>query len=156
MAVIYGTRVVKKQLGHVAEFCPRCRGMTCFAVTQLDQASHVYFVTLASQKIADVMECTVCKTCLSTDAAKYANLVPSPQTDLENLVRTTFPNYFEAYAGRLALEEQIRKDPKALPSATRVELLAEILEWAGPEPGGGTTGPVSAAWVVSRFLWGPA
>jgi hypothetical protein len=89
-------------------------------------AGHIYGITAGEGELLGyVRECTTCSLRLGADLSRYSYFDEGPAQDLEGLVARTFPNVREQFADRLALENQIQKQPSALTDKTRQQFLME-------------------------------
>jgi hypothetical protein len=123
MFFIWGTKVVRKRIGFVADFCPICRAPQPFKLNRVGAASHVYYVSLGSGKlIGHEIQCLTCGTALKTDPRKYA-AHSKKECAINELLELTFPNLRETYKAELALEEKVKADPLSLAPEERREQL---------------------------------
>ena len=44
MFIIWGTKIVERKLGYVADFCSICRGARPFTVFKVVQVGHLYYL----------------------------------------------------------------------------------------------------------------
>lgn len=120
---IWGKKAVRRDLGHVADFCPICACARPFVLTRLGVAGHVYFITVDDGVLAGhERRCTRCGVALRADPADYAAISTQPQPILA-LVQQTFPDFKAVYAERLQLEARIREQPGSLSAQDRQALL---------------------------------
>lgn len=121
--VFWGSKVVTKKLGYVADFCPICRGPQPFELRQVNVVRHIYYVSVGTGRLAGHQRtCSECGTTLDAQTANYASVSPVPQPVAE-LIRQTFPRLAEVYEQRLALEERVRTAPATLSPADRKALI---------------------------------
>ena len=127
MFIIWGTKRVEKKQGLVADFCPVCRDVRAFYLLRVGMAGHVYYLSFGEGKLAGhIIQCTQCQLRLAVNPMQYASVeTHGRSTDIEALVRTTFPKLREVYAKRLALEAQCRRTPTTLTPDERASLLIE-------------------------------
>src|SRR4249920_611033 len=96
--VVWGTKIVRKPLGLVADFCPICRCVRAFRMSRVNLTDHLYFVAIGEGQVADfVIECTSCGVPQSTNPAKYTTALPAEAATLavEALAHSTFPRLGE-------------------------------------------------------------
>lgn len=131
--IVHGTKRVERRIGYVADFCPVCRCPQAMRLLRIGLASHIYFISIGGGKlVAHLAECLSCGVQTVTDPLRYASVEKRPAADLERLIESTFPNLRTAYAERLALEEDIRKNPHALPADVRMEFVVEPFRLLNP------------------------
>jgi len=123
MFIIWGTKVVRKRIGFVADFCPICRSPQAFKLSRVGAAGHIYYVSFGNGKlIGHEIQCLACGTALKTDPGKYASH-PKKECAINELLELTFPNLGETYKAELALEEKVKADPLSLAPEERREQL---------------------------------
>lgn len=126
MVFIWGSKRVESNKGWVADFCPLCRTLRPFQLKRVGMASHVYYVSFGEGKLLGyTAQCGECGLRFTAEPSRYAGAEKKRNNDLESLVGRTFPAWRAAYAGRLALEEQLRNAPTRLPPEQRKTLLME-------------------------------
>lgn len=134
MIFIWGSKRVEKKLGWVAEFCPLCRALRAFKLIRVGTAGHVYYITLGEGKlVGHLIQCGDCGLKVAAEPSRYAALEKRRIDDLELLAQRTFPSWRSVYAGRLALEEQLRKTPAGLTPEQRKALLMEPFALMNPQ-----------------------
>ncbi len=77
-----------------------------------------------------------CQSCLLSQAAdsdSYSCVLPRPVADLGELMRMTFPNFYEVYRDRLALEDQLQAGTGLVAPRVRAEMVAQTLQMMAPE-----------------------
>ncbi len=123
MFIVWGRKLVYRKLGHVADFCPICRKPQPFALQRIGSAGHVYYITVSQGELVGLERtCLKCQTTFNAEPTHYAKVVPKllPWNDM---VRQTFPTLHEAWAERLALEQQVRENPHTLSAQDRHALI---------------------------------
>jgi len=121
--IIWGTKIVRKRLGYVADFCPIDREPTAFRLTRVGEASHLYYLSIGSGKlIGHEICCEVCGVTIEAELDRYASISKRP-TELLELLGQTFPNLTEVYRERLELEQ--RMGSGELTSIERRDLIRE-------------------------------
>lgn len=123
MFIVLGRKLVYRKLGHVADFCPICRKPRPFALQRIGSAGHVYYVSVSQGELVGFERtCLKCHTVYNAEPTHYAKVAPKllPWNDM---VRQTFPNLHEAWADRLALEQQVRDNPHTLSAQDRHALI---------------------------------
>ncbi len=135
MIFVWGQQRVDTSLGYVAEFCNVCRQITPCKLLRVGVAGHVYKISVGQGALAGhAVRCQCCQAEFAADPAQYAGtlktLPPAPVGGgvlSEELVRATNPEVAARWAERLALEDQLRRDPSQVPAETRQFLLQEVL-----------------------------
>lgn len=123
MFIVWGKKLVHRKLGHVADFCPICRGPRAFTLTRVGSAGHVYYVTVGQgELVGHERTCLDCGTSLPADPTAYAS-VSRKLVKLSDLARQTYPNFKQALAARLALEEKVQRTPLLLTPEERRALI---------------------------------
>lgn len=123
MFIVWGKKVVRRKLGHVADFCPICRVPQGFALTRVGVANHVYYVTSGDGELAGFERtCHECGTSMQAEPTQYASVAKKP-LPLAELRRETFPQLEAAWRDRLELEARIRQAPRSLSAEERHALI---------------------------------
>lgn len=123
--IIWGTKIVYRKLGHVADFCPLCIGARAFSLERIGAAGHVYYVTVGDGDLVDYQRvCLDCHNIFRADPEHYAT-ISKTLLPLPDLIKETFPNLAAAHKERLVLESKIRSAPLALPDDVRRNLIME-------------------------------
>ena len=106
--VIWGSKRKLKKLGTAADFCPICRRVQPFEISQVNMVKHVYYIPMGGGKVvghlASCQECSVQK---FVDAEHYASYAEQSDLRLEDLIRKTNPDLKQELAERLPLEKKI-------------------------------------------------
>ncbi len=112
-------------LGYVADFCPFCRCMRSFRLYRPR--------ALKGPGPGHSIHCQSCRLSQAADSESYACVLPRPVADLGELMRMTFPNFYEVYRDRLALEDQLQAGTALVAPRVRAEMIAETLQMMAPE-----------------------
>ncbi|BEU94738.1 hypothetical protein ACDW_04430 [Acidovorax sp. DW039] len=123
MFIVWGRKLVHRKLGHVADFCPICRKPRPFVLQRIGSAGHVYYISVGEGALVGFERtCLKCNTTFNAEPTHYAKVAPKllPWNDL---VRQTFPTLHEAWADRLALEQQVLSNPHSLSAQDRHALI---------------------------------
>lgn len=90
--IVWGTKIKRKPVGWVADFCPLCRGVRPFRLQRVGAAGHIWYISLGSGRfLGNEIECSACMTLHATDGSRYASVSEEFQ-DLDDLVRRTLPD----------------------------------------------------------------
>jgi hypothetical protein len=107
MLIIFGTRVTKKPLGHVAEYCRFCHAIQPCMVTAIRSHTHLYYIPISRQTVqGHLVECVECRRMLGTGVSSYAGF-EAKRLDVETLIETTNPKVEQAMLEQLELEERV-------------------------------------------------
>jgi len=131
--IVWGRKVVRRSIGHVADFCPMCRAPKGFELTRVGSARHVYYITAGEGALVGFERtCWDCGTALQAEPATYATIAKS-RLPLAELIRATFPNLAFARSEPVALAERIRRDPASLPAEQRLALVRQPFVLLSPK-----------------------
>ena len=124
MYIPVGRRTALRAVGHVADFCPFCRGFRPFLILRSEMAYRLYtFAVGPGVTVGHLRRCETCSLETGADPANYRQVVPDPAVDLETLIALTNPEIGRNYAARLMLEDRIRA--RKLSLGERATLLRE-------------------------------
>jgi hypothetical protein len=133
MFIFWGRKIVRRKIGHVADFCPICRGHTAFAVKSVGSAGHVYYISFgAGQLIGHERTCLSCDTSFEAVPSTYQTISKSLRP-LPELIASTYPKLEEATRERLALEDRVKNDPAQLSPEERRSLIRSPLMLLSPK-----------------------
>lgn len=122
--IVWGTKVNRKKLGWVADFCPFCRDIRAFRLIRIGQAGHIYFISFGSGTlVGHRMTCGDCGNVVPTDATQYSSVSEASLGDTQALAQATHPDVYDKYEARLNAEEQLQSG--TLSNKDRLELLRE-------------------------------
>ena len=125
MFIVWGKKAVYRKLGHVADFCPFCREPKAFRLRRIGLAGHLYYISLTQGELVGYERtCHDCGTALDIEGGHY-HAVSKQALPLPDLIHETFPWLNHTFGDRLALEEQIRRDPMALSPEQRQALIRQ-------------------------------
>lgn len=123
--IFWGTKHTTRNLGYVADFCPICRAPKPFQLTRIGLASHLYFISFGKGRLVGYdRTCQDCGTSYSADPTMYESVVKK-SAPVEELIRQTFPNLFQTYKDRLALEKVIKTSAALIPADQRYALIRD-------------------------------
>src|SRR5688572_12890288 len=90
--IVWGRKVKRLPVGHVADFCPICRAQKPFALVHVGMVNHVYYVSTGTGDFVGYERvCADCATPIPTDIARYSGVAPRA-APLGELKAQTFPN----------------------------------------------------------------
>jgi hypothetical protein len=122
--IVWGTKIKRRKLGRVADFCPICRKTRAHTLRRIGGAGHVYYISFGQGKLlGHEVECETCHMHHEADIRDYATVSQDPIADVDGLLTETFPNFQEFYATRLAIEQRIAAG--TLQGADRTDMLRE-------------------------------
>lgn len=88
---IWGTKITRKRVGWVADFCPLCRGLRPFRLLRVGSASHIWYLPLGyGQFVGNEIACGICDAVYETDGSRYRG-ISEDLVDVDELVRRTLP-----------------------------------------------------------------
>ncbi|MFQ5844275.1 MAG: hypothetical protein ACE5JG_04725 [Planctomycetota bacterium] len=132
MIVVWGTRIKRKPLGRVADFCAICRTVRPFRLSRVGATGHLYYVSFGwGRLLGHEIECETCGTRKDADAGAYSSVSKDPGDDAATLTRKTHPGLEQKAAERLALEDRVRS--QSLDDEERQDLLREPFYLLEPE-----------------------
>lgn len=106
--IVWGTKITRKYVGWVADFCPLCRDLRPFRLQRVGEAGHLWYLSLTSGSfLFNEIECTDCRTLHETDGSRYTN-VSDECLDLDQLVRHTLPASRDRVQALVAREERVK------------------------------------------------
>jgi hypothetical protein len=121
--IVWGRKLVYRNVGFIADLCPICRCTTAFKLVRVGSAGHVYYISAGEgQLVGFERTCLGCGTSLQANPASYV-AVSKRALPLAELVNHTFPNLEEALRERLAIEDRVKQDPLSLSSEERRALI---------------------------------
>jgi hypothetical protein len=116
------------RLGFVADFCPICRAIRPFRLSETGRGKTVAGLESGRKDVdAHYIQCLECGVFLWTKDSNYSYVAEAYQPDLDLLVETTNLPLRFAYADRLKLEDQLKKGAARLSPEGRSALLMEPL-----------------------------
>ncbi|WP_457423800.1 hypothetical protein [Roseateles sp. P5_E7] len=125
MFIVWGKKIVRRKLGHVADFCPICRTTRAFKLVRVGSAGHVYYISSGEgELLGHERACTECGTTLRADPSTYAS-VAKARTPLPELIAQTYPSIQDALSERFALESRVAVDLHSLSVDERGALIRE-------------------------------
>lgn len=139
MFIIWGTKVIRKPRGTVADQCPTCMKVQRFAVTDHYQYSHIYFLAVGrGTRVASTRRCWCCRSEFSCVPAGYTKFLPEATAkamSLDAMIERTNAPLAEVRAARKRVETMTgeRFAPGADGGATEMMLpgtpLREVPTW---------------------------
>lgn len=107
MLIIVGTRIRKRSLGRVAEYCPLCREIRPCRVTQIESISHLYFIPISRAKIkGHIVECEKCRQRVSTHIGVFTGFSRNRNDTIDKLIEQTNPDIEARLIRKLELAER--------------------------------------------------
>lgn len=158
MVIPFGSKIVRRKRGYVADFCPICRTPQVFRLLRVISVGHIAYVTVGLGTVMDhERACLACRTAVRADPGFYAS-VSRARRPLAELMARTFPNDAGAVASlgaQLALAARIKQDPASLSAEERQALIRHPFLLLGPKVDEhfsrtGVDGPVMLA-IVAAF-----
>lgn len=129
---VWGTKLVYRNLGYVADFCQICISARPFVLERIGAAKHILNISAGKGELVDYQRtCLHCSTAFRADPQQYVAVARNIDT-IEPLMLETFPSLSQAHGARLALEQQILATPAAIDADTRGKLLLEPFTLLSP------------------------
>ncbi len=132
MFIIWGEKLVSRNVGYVADYCWICRQPQPFLLKRIGSAGHLYYITFSSGSLVGFERvCQKCKSFFSANPTDY--LVPSKKVnELQALITLTYPNLVEAMKAQIDLEEKIQRDVASFSVEERKALVLDrMMSFAG-------------------------
>jgi hypothetical protein len=105
--LIYGTRQIRKRLGRVADYCPRCQTVRQFRVTEIREVGHFYLVRVTrGRAIGHLIECESCRTPREGSVLEYRTIDNTHKGQLDALIERTNPGILDTAIRELELAER--------------------------------------------------
>jgi hypothetical protein len=124
MIIVWGTRIDRRRLGFVADFCAICRDARPFVAVDVRRVSHLYYVPLGSgQPVLCELTCAECGTIRAVNPGRFTRFERGPCGSIEELTARTRSDADLRLAQRLEIEESVRGG--RVDDDMRGELLAE-------------------------------
>ena len=124
MFIVWGTKVVRKKLGRMAEYCPMCRSPRAFLLQSIETVGHLYYIPLGSRTLQGYSKaCENCGLALEVFEGDLESTIKGRGVSLDELTEAASPPVAQRIQKRLAWDQQI-KERKLDPAAHR-ELLQE-------------------------------
>ena len=155
MYIIWGTKITRKRLGRIADYCPFCDDARACDVREVSSVGHLYYIPLGRRRVIGwESRCRRCKEPLA-----ISNEGPGPRpikvrrhTTLEELVDQTHPALVDSMAERLDRREALAAG--TLDPAGRVRLMIEpLLAVATPIEVRGSQMNFDVWSALSLLLW---
>jgi hypothetical protein len=121
MIFIWGTKKVTRNLGYVAEACPRCKAIQPFNVKRLGMAGHFYHISFAKgDLIGYVGECQECGEKFDLPQSGYPAYERSADIGLDALIAKTNPSVLSREGVAKGVSQQPRDVRGVLLKANRI------------------------------------
>ncbi|MFT5049776.1 MAG: hypothetical protein ACI8QZ_001169 [Chlamydiales bacterium] len=92
MFIVWGTKIKRKPVGRVADYCMVCHAQRAFRLVRVGAAGHVYYLSFGAGKLAGhEAVCESCKTSVATEFERYCAVSTDRNLPLDVLVRETQP-----------------------------------------------------------------
>lgn len=129
--IFWGTRLKRRCVGRVADFCPLCREIRPFRLFHRHCQYHVALIGMGEGPADAIdVECEHCGARVLREGYPYATALRDRSASLDELVAATNPRIPELYRERLEMEARVRR--RRLGSMERNALLREPFELLGP------------------------
>ena len=131
MLFVWGTKILEKKIGFVADFCYICREINVFRLLAVNRTSHIYGGAVGKgELLCHKKVCIHCHTKTTANSTIYKDCLKKIDSSsaVDELSKNTFPDIKIHYAERLLLEKTIREDYRKIDSSIRSKLLLEPFE----------------------------
>jgi hypothetical protein len=131
--IFWGTKVVRRRLGYIADYCPICRDLRTFKMKRVGLAGHIYYISFGEGSLAGhVRTCVVCDVDLDAQPDHYLAIHPH-KLEPQELAELTNPNWRRVHAERIALAERLAAGAEGLSAQDRAALLWEPFHLLTPK-----------------------
>jgi len=132
MFIVWGTKVVRKKLGRVADYCPSCCDASPFVLREVRRVSHVYYIPMGrGEVVAHEIVCETCKMDLLVPISRYRSVLNQRDAVMDDLVRETNPGLYDEMVERLGRLERV--EGGAATAEERREALIEPFAAVAPK-----------------------
>lgn len=108
----FDNKIFKRRLGYVADYCPVCRGIRCFAFCEERSQRRVNIIPIGKSKLIRIVkQCTDCYGILPAERTDYALLLQDSDVPMGTLIKETFPRVEQVYNEELKLGVRYRNMP---------------------------------------------
>lgn len=98
VVIVWGTKIKRKPLGWVADWCPICRRVQPHRLVRVGAAGHLYYLSIGKGKlVGHEVECAECHVVLDADREAFDAVAPEPGEDVERLERETYTRLRDHY-----------------------------------------------------------
>ena len=164
MFVHFGKRFSRRKLGFAADFCPICREVRAFRISEVRHVTHLNYIPLGKGDLVHHEAlCQRCDTIQPIATLPYSACVPAHKGDAFDLAARTHPDIGDTRAELIELER--RADEGTLEPSQRATIIARAiaaLDYAARlrkhdgsiRPGAAASGVVSLlAVLAAAFAW---
>jgi len=124
MFIVAGTKVSKKYLGRLANFCPICRKFQPFQAVRVESYVHLYYLPIGRRKtLGFTKTCETCSIMFPSDAFESEEISRDRTADLEALLSRTSSEVLIDGNKRLDRENRLRQ--RKLTPEERVFMIQE-------------------------------
>lgn len=126
MIIIWGTKVFRRTLGRIADYCPLCQTVSPYHVQEIKSVGHLYYIPLGFGTVQGHLKtCETCKTPLSLQGGDLDSISVQRRADLETLMEAAAPALRERWRQREALRTAALKGTSA--EARRTSIAEALL-----------------------------
>jgi hypothetical protein len=134
MLIIIGTRLSRKKLGYVADFCVFCRDIRKVRLDRLQMYKHIYYINYRPVEGPwNMQKCMECGGENAVEVVNFTKTLKRPDADIEEFIRETNPSIRKFYNERLLLEKEVELAPLKLSQEVRELLIKEPFEVLAPQ-----------------------
>lgn len=156
MIVVFGYKPVHKHEGRAADFCPICCELSPFAVCDVRQAFHVYWIPLWRKgAIARDEMCETCGYSRHIPLEKYSALSRRSAVEVSDLEAETNSGVRARWKERLELESRVRA--RRISADERKQMLADgwmaVATYAGPNQPSPRVNVGVGLWILAALVF---
>ena len=152
--IIWGTHLIRKRLGYVAEFCPTCRDARQCHVECDRVWHHLYFIPLIPGDLVNArVRCAECRTPLPPDSVHAGEPTKLAHLPLDELIQQTNPRLLDRVEAEVQRELDILEGRAS--HEERLQFFAEALCRADtrvPRPAGTEVSSFAALSVLLMIV----
>ncbi len=109
MVIVWGTRIARKRLGYVADYCVFCHAQRAFRLVSVSAKGHFMYLSLGSGKLlGHEARCMECGVTMGVDAAAYQSVSSELIDDVTRLAALTRPELAEITDSERSIVRRIR------------------------------------------------
>ena len=113
-------------IDYVIDFCPICRDVKIFKINRVYFCVEQGAVSFRSNSISRCQKvCVDCGVILDVVLNRYQEILPQNEGDVITLLEKTFPNIYDVFEERFALEKMVRERPIGIPENMKEDLIQE-------------------------------
>ena len=152
--LIVGDKIRKRNDGYCADFCPVCRAVRAFSITELNKVSHVYYIPLGrGESVGKEKACTVCRSPMSVESRGV--LTCRDPRDMDAMLANV-PHHTRArWKETIEEDARIQENPDELTPELRMRRIVDMFIGLEPMLGADLGGSTNVSWAMVKglLLW---